>query len=281
MLHRSLSYRSWLSMACMSLLASACGALGTPVPPTATETPIPTDTPIPSDTPTEAPTETATATATATRVPPTETPTRTPTPGPGDIVYQTNFEHLRDWFDFGFFFETGGEFTDYEFEEQDNGLYIEIAKADAVAYAIYEGKGTYADIQIDMDALKTTGPNRNNISLLCRVNEEGWYEFSIHSGGLWQIYRFTYEDAYTSIGSGGSTAISANAASNHLAVTCIGSELKFYVNDIEIGSAKDELFTKGTFGLSLNTFDLPGVGVRFTNYTVRLPDPENPPGGDD
>jgi hypothetical protein len=54
--------------------------------------------------------------------------------------------------------------------------------------------------------------------------------------------------------------------------------LTFFANDVRVGSTRDSEFTRGSLGVSVSTFDLPGAAVRFERLAVRLPDPDNPPG---
>ncbi len=232
----------------------------TPVPPTVTQTPTPAPTasPVPP-------------TATPTPVPPTKTPrpTATATPGPGDAVYAPVFE--TDWtrWDF-FYFGTDG----FNVESDNEFLNFEIDDKDTWVYAYYTGAFDHADVQIDVDVTVVSGPNKNNLSVVCRYSDLGWYEFNILSGGLWTINKYDESNGYTALDSGGSTAINMNQESNHLTAVCAGDTLTFYINDVEVGSAQDAAFMDGSFGLSASTFSLGELNVRFKDLTVRLVDPE-------
>jgi len=63
------------------------------------------------------------------------------------------------------------------------------------------------DVKIETSA-ENLGRNNNNVSLICRYSEDGWYEFNIANNGLYWIYRYiTANREYRLLASGGSTAI--------------------------------------------------------------------------
>jgi hypothetical protein len=230
------------------------------LPPTATTTATPS--PIPP-----------TATNTPTPVPPTPTrtpaPTATATPGPGDIVYQP--AQAADWARWGVLYFGTDNFT---VDTAGSEVNFQIDGTQTWVYHVYERSFDYADVQIDADVLILAGPNRNNLSLVCRYSERGWYEFNILSGGLWSIYKYDDVNSYRELNSGGSTAIKMGQSMNHLTAVCAGDSLTFYVNDVEVGSAHDETFSDGAFGMSASTFDIGELEVRFSEFTVRLADPD-------
>jgi hypothetical protein len=264
-----------------ALLLAACGraagAEPSPQPPTALPEAQPTATlPPPSPTATAVP-PTATPTAippTATPIPPTATPqpTATPTPGPGSVILAESFEHLDGWSEFSV--PDSSRFT---FDARNDRLHVEVDGDYLTAYLFYDTDLGYADVQIDADVETIAGPNRNNISLICRSTDKGWYEFSMYSGGLWEIWKYV-DESYISLASGGSTAIHMQKAKNHLTAVCQEEKLTLYVNDVEVGSATDNQFFEGQVGVSVSTFDITGAVVEFDNFTVTLPDPDNPPG---
>jgi hypothetical protein len=115
------------------------------------------------------------------------------------------------------------------------------------------------------------GPNRNNISLVCRASNDGWYEFSMNSGGYWYIWK--YENGnYTKLLDGASTAINLQKAKNQIKATCINRDLTFYVNGIKMGSINDNTFRGGgQVGVSITTFDIAGAGVEFDWLSAIVP----------
>ncbi len=258
----------WLAaLLALALATLACGALSGGGG--ATETPpkprVPTQT-------TKAAAPTAEAEATATKAPrPTPTPqpalpSPTPPPGPGDIVYFTDFDDLDDWTKIFALPET----DNYTAEIQQGKLYIQVDDRSTTIYAFHDLDLGQPDVQIDADVETVAGPNRNNISLVCRVTDDGWYEFSMNSGGFWFIWRFD-EDGFTKLAEGGSTAINLQKSKNHLTAICQGDTLTLYVNDEEVGSTSDGKFTEGQVGVSVTTFNIQGAGVEFDNVIVSIP----------
>ncbi len=198
---------------------------------------------------------------------------------PGDVILETDFASLEGWTPLAFAFDTFKRTEDFTAETGANGLYVEIPQKNTSVYAFHDGYPGQSDVQIDLDVETVAGPNRNNISLVCRSTPRGWYEFAMHSGGLWAVYRYEYGKDYALLDSGASTAIHLQKAKNHLTVTCLGDELSFYVNDVKLTSVKDALFVDGSVGVSVSTFDISGAGVEFESLAVTVPDPANPPGG--
>lgn len=261
----------------LAWLFTACGPAAPAVLPTkvsavlaATDTPAPTATPLPTATATLTPTPVP-PTDTPTPVPPTKTPrpTATPTPGPGDVVYAPIFE--TDWKDWDYFY-FGSE--DFELAPDNERLSFIIDGEDTWVYSVYQGAFDYTDIQIDVDVTVVSGPNRNNLSIVCRQSDLGWYEFNILSGGLWTIYKYDETNGYRELSSGGSTAIKMGQNENHLTATCVGNTLTFFINDVKVGTATDGAFREGTFGMSASTFNIGKLNVRFRDFTVRLANPE-------
>jgi len=286
-----------LVVVCLVLSLAACGQKPPPVsapteaptldPPTATlpptPTPLPTETPTPPPTETPLPTETPKPTLTPTLEPsPTATntpkPTATPTLAPGDVMYAADFKDMGDWMDFGFSFDTGEDTSNYTVESKKDSLYMEVPEEYTSVYAVYAKDMPKADVQLDVDT-DTTGPARNNISLLCRFTDVGWYELSVDSSGMWAIYRYDKKGGYFLLKDGGSTAIHMIQRQNHLTALCQGDTFTLFVNGVKVGTAKDQRFSEGRIGVGVATFQYGGTGITFKNLTARLPDPEHLPGG--
>jgi hypothetical protein len=149
-------------------------------------------------------------------------------------------------------------------------VYIEVNDEYTTAYMVYDAF-LPADVRVDTFAESVVGTSRNNISLICRASNAGWYEFSMTSGGEWII--FLYDDGeYTELKKGASRAINMQKATNELTATCIGTELTFYVNQVEMGSVRDNRFKDaGQVGISVTTFDIPEVGIEFDWFIASVP----------
>jgi len=253
------------------LLAGCAGQAQAPTPtldpPTATV--LPSATPIPA---------TATATNTATPVPPTATkvpptatpkPTNTATPGPGDVVYHTDFNNFTGWRAFPL--QTNGKLLT---EIQGGQLDVKIQSRDTYAYILnISQSNSSSDMAVETLAQRGNGTNRNNVTVVCRASEKGWYEFTITSGGLYNIIRFDADPInWTLLASGGSAAIQMQDKPNKITAICQGDTLTLVVNDQTLATANDSRYLYGTgFGLSVSTFDIGNVTVDFDYVTVSLP----------
>ncbi len=184
---------------------------------------------------------------------------------PGDPYLVTDFDDTEGWYTFSV-----PEDISYTAEEDTSIVYVQVDDTQSTVYMVYD-LVLPVDVQIDAAVETVAGPNRNNISLICRATDDGWYEFSMNSGGYWYIWK--YDDGqYTDLANGASYDINLQKNSNELTATCIGKELTFYVNSVEMGSVLDNRFKDGgQVGVSVSTFDIPGAGVEFDWFVASVP----------
>jgi S1-C subfamily serine protease len=183
----------------------------------------------------------------------------------GDTYLSTEFDDTEGWSVF-----TVPVTDQYEATYQNSRVYLQVNQADTTAYMVYD-EFVPADVRVDTSAETIVGTNRNNISLVCRATDQGWYEFSMNSGGLWYIWKYD-NGKYTELTRGASKAINMQKASNELTATCIGTELTFFVNQTKMGSVRDNRFKDaGQVGISVSTFDIPNVGVEFDWFVASVP----------
>jgi hypothetical protein len=184
---------------------------------------------------------------------------------PGDPYLGTEFDDTEGWYTFSV-----PDDVSFTAEEDTSLVYIQVDDMHSTVYMVYDLE-LPVDVQIDAAVETVAGPNRNNISLVCRATADGWYEFSMNSGGYWYIWK--YDDGeYTELTRGASNAINLQKNNNELTATCIGKELTFYVNSTEMGSVFDNRFKGGgQVGVSVSTFDIPGAGVEFDWLVASVP----------
>lgn len=183
----------------------------------------------------------------------------------GDTFLATEFDDTEGWYVI-----TIPETDKYEATYQNSRVYIQVDQRDTTVYMVYTDF-VPADVRVDTSAETVFGTNRNNISLVCRATDAGWYEFSMNSGGLWFIWKYD-NGQYTELARGASRAINMQKAANELTATCIGTELTFYVNQTKMGSVRDNRFKDpGQVGVSVSTFDIPNVGVEFDWFVASVP----------
>jgi hypothetical protein len=95
------------------------------------------------------------------------------------------------------------------------------------------------------------------------ITSDGFYGIGIYSG-----------EKAVLLGNGelqSSNSINTGLAVNHLRADCAGDKLTFYVNGLEVASARDATLKSGDVGLLAGTFSQPGVDVVFDNFVVLKP----------
>lgn len=184
----------------------------------------------------------------------------------GEFFFSTEFDDSENWYTFAV-----PDSDDYDATVDRSTLFVEVNKTNSTVYALYDMDLVPSNVRVDAAVETVSGPNRNNISLICRATEEGWYEFSMNSGGYWYIWK--YENGnYELLNQGASRVINLQRAKNELTATCIDTDLTFYVNSSEVGSARDNRFKGGgQAGVSVSTFDIPGAGVEFDWFVASVP----------
>jgi hypothetical protein len=231
------------------LLLTACSfggaakATDTPVPPTAEPTAadvleeptwVPTFTPLPTDEPTPEPADQQSE---------------------GDYFTETYGNGLDNW---QIQFVTGND-RDTEIEPSDGELRIK--EPDASTYAYFWNKThNYKDVVIETE-VENIGSNGASFALVCRKSDSGWYEVRISSGGIYGFYRFDQKlkddgkNPFVNLGSGGSNRIKTGTKVNTIKMTCIGTEIRLFVNGEEIRAAKkiinDKVFNEGQVGFGM------------------------------
>jgi hypothetical protein len=219
----------------------------------ATETPVP----IP---PTQEPT------ATDVLEEPTWVPTSTPIPtaeptpelvgqAEGDFFSETFGAGLDNW---EIKFIAGNE-RDTEIEPSEGELRIKEPEKETYLY-FWNKTHNYQDVVIDAEA-ENIGSNGNGFALVCRMTQAGWYEVRISSGGEYAFYRYDQklrddnQNPYVQLGGGGSNRIKTGPKVNQFKMTCIGSEIRLFVNGEEIRAAKkiinDKNFSDGQVGFGM------------------------------
>jgi hypothetical protein len=254
----------------VTMLVTSC-SLGSTAQPTTPPQPSQVDTvaPIPSDTP--LPTDTATPTV----PPPTSTPAPTSTPSG---QYATEFDDPSELYDWKIFRVDSNSqrvvegIPDKVTVEIDQGkLHVEIKKMWIWMYFAFETL-TSSDVKLETE-VTNLGRNTNNISLLCRYSDAGWYEFNIGNDGLYNILRYDAgEQAYYGLASGGTTSINMGKGTNQYTVICEGDQLTLYINGGKpIKSVTDDTFTSGNVGLSASAFDVLPIILDFDWMKVSVP----------
>jgi len=199
--------------------------------------------------PAETPTATITIAPTA-----TVTPSKTPKPPTATPYPEFYTETFRSNFSAWSHVVTLGDSSDFFQSQTDNGLRLQLDDPKLYVYYFYDPY-SYEDVILDL-LYKNLGHNSNNINLLCRSSEDGWYEFTVQNDGLYQIWAFDIvgDQGYVLLASGGSTAILSGYQENEINISCIGNTLTLSINQKQIKTVTDNqfFFTEGQVGFGVN-----------------------------
>ena len=249
----------------------ACSAVtgggDTPPQPEVTDAPVQ-----PVEEPTTAPEPTA--------VPQTEAPTEAPAPTQSQPEPQPE---SRDFFveefdsnfvedDWQSFTLGTGESDNLVVEQQDDYMLFDLGDEDLYVYYMY-APYIYEDVSLTLSA-ENRGRNNNNVSLVCRMDEEGtqWYEFSVESGGVWFLY--AVDGGYNRLDNGGTNALRQGREVNEYRMDCVGDEITMYVNDEKIKTVQDTryLFDEGFVGFNISSLNVLPITVEVNWFEIGLPE---------
>ncbi len=241
-------YKPFIFLIIFVLLVGVACSVGS----TDTETQVPAE-PTVSDPPTAVPEPTAMPEPTE---PPVATDLPEPAPAPEALTYYVEeFDPDGVTSDNWSWFTTNGDEKKFDLNTENGKLIFDINGTYLYTYYVYDPY-VYTDVRLGTK-VENRGKNTNNVSLLCRVSDEGWYEFSIANNGLWEIWAYDgYDEKYTSLASGGSTAINMKKGINEITISCNGTTLSLFINGIEthVMNEKNFVFREGQVGIGVSSF---------------------------
>lgn len=230
MQHKHLLWLALVLLLTMQLACSVGALLPTPTPePTATFTPLPTAT----ATFTPEPTPTATETPT-----PRPTHTSTPTSTPFPVFFRQEMDNpLGILWNFVVYGDSSKNTYSYHngeliFSVQEPGGGIEFM------YTPYR----YTDVRIDASfENKPESRNTINVSMLCRVSNDGFYQVLITNDGryLFAVYERRTMQQSELLFQGASLAINQGKAKNEYGFVCKGNRFTLFVNGKEVKTVTD------------------------------------------
>lgn len=230
--------------------------------------PEPTDTPEPPP-PTETP-EPASPTETAEpELPQSQTYTS------GDLIYFTDFLGDSDWEDGWVHFSIPE--SDYSVYRVNDYMHVEVPDTGVTVYLVYDDlylERDAADVYVETGFDNLSSHNINQVSVLCRASVDGWYEFSLTSGGLWYIWEYDGNAAnYNLLKEGGISSLDYDAF-HTIGAVCLDDSLSFYLDGemIRNASVTDNTFREGQVGVSVFAEDQwPNVIIEFDYFGVEVP----------
>jgi len=258
-------YRMLFAFVALLLFVSlACYGGGTP-PPVATQLPANEEPPAaaPTEQPQEPqPTEEPVIVATEAPVQSTDAPDFFTEEFEGDISNWTYFTSKND---------VSADDSGVEPYTENGFLVLDLSKWLNV-YVMYDPY-TYTNVRIDT-RVENRGTNNNNINLVCRSSDEGWYEVAIANNGLYDLYAYDgVKGAYVRLANGGSNKIKAGKEVNEYTFICNDRNLILEINGFETKKYTDNqfVFREGQIGVGASSFrDIP-VKVEFDWVKISEP----------
>jgi hypothetical protein len=208
----------------------------------------------------------------------TEAPTEPPTPE-AQKFFTDEFDSDTGWS----YFVIDGNSSQIT---KNTGLDMTISTGGGVLTYDLQGEGLwvydlylpveYTDVRLDA-RVNNRGVNNNNVSLICRYTEDGWYEFNIANNGLYWILVASVDDdqkvAYDLIYNGGSNKIKSGKETNEYTAICKGNQLSLFINGEEARTVTDSKYVlpSGLVGTSVSSFDTLPVIVDFEWVKISEP----------
>ena len=162
-----------------------------------------------------------------------------------------------------------GDEADFNIYTEDGKLIFDITGTFVYTYLTYD-EYFYEDVRVVARA-RNRGSNNNNVSLICRESELGWYEFNIANNGLYSIDRYDDPEGYVLLFNGGSTSIRTGKDVNEYTAVCEGTRLTLLINGVEERSVKDTVLQEGRVGVSVSSFENVPVLVEFEWVEISIP----------
>jgi len=146
---------------------------------------------------------------------------------------------------------------------------FEIETPNTYVYNIQDDLWYYEDepVYVEAEISTVSGVYDNNLGVVCRVTEDGWYEFMIRTNGYWDFWRYDEEDGYINLGYGGSWSINMKHKTNVVGMLCDGDEFTLYINGTETKTYIDDTFSEGQTGYSVGTLEYGEVEFEAYSFT--------------
>jgi S1-C subfamily serine protease len=186
----------------------------------------------------------------------------------GDNYFAYYFQDDLEGWDY---FVTNGVSSGVSENILDNSIQVTVNNIYTYAYYIYH-HFTKDDISVKV-LTNNLGENNNNVSLICRYSDNGWYEFNVASNGLYWIYRYNpiLNDPYELLWKGGSTDINLGQKENKYEAVCQANTLTLIINDVEVKTVIDEALGTGKVGFSISSYNTTPIIVEIDEFTASVP----------
>ncbi len=175
--------------------------------------------------------------------------------------------NLPDWS----YFHFGKDNAKYSLTTDNSRLTFDIQDPNTYVYLLYDPY-TYKDVRLDAAVLNQAESNNNAFSLVCRYTKDGWYEFNVSSGGLWNIMRYdASSNKYTQLYNGGAQNLKTGQDRNVFGIECNGNEISTFINNKLMKTVTDKRYAEGQIGISVSSFDATPVKMSFDTLVISQP----------
>jgi len=203
-------------------------------------------------------------------------PTEEPAAPAAEEFFTEEFEgDVSNWTYFNILGSDETNESGLSLETDDGYLVFDIATKNLYTYFMYD-PFEYKDVAIELRS-ENRGTNNNAISLVCRYNDEGWYEINIQNSGLYNILAATYNASgdivYNFLADGGSNKIKVGKDINEYKMICRERTISLYINGFETRIIEDNQYVlrDGQVGFSVSSFSDPTVKVEVDWVKISQP----------
>jgi len=199
----------------------------------------------------------------------TTTPSAEAQPAVAQQFFTEEFDRDPHWN----YFVTSGDASKATVSFNNSLMTFDLEDLNIYAYYLYD-QFEYDDVSLNIRA-ENRGKNNNNVSLICRKSDKGWYEFSTEGGGVWYLYRVTLNDngspTYDAFGDGGAASLRQGLAVNEYGMTCKGNEITLSINGAELTKIMDDTFSSGQVGFNISSLNVTPIIVDVDWFKISLP----------
>jgi hypothetical protein len=178
----------------------------------------------------------------------------------GDLVFADNFENDSQW--------PAAE-TDRSILEVRDGFLRAFTEGDGANPAVIFGSTSFTNAVFEVDTDFVEGAEDNAFSLICRgsaADSQRGYYFTISTDGFYRVAVSDGEQFRYIVEWDRSLAINL-ADENHLTLVCVNDYFAFYVNDTLLTEFYDSLYTEGTVGMMVYSYE-DATEIAFDNLLV-------------
>lgn len=154
---------------------------------------------------------------------------------------------------------------------EDSLMIFEIPESFLYAYYLYQ-EYSYEDVRMEIK-VENRGVNTQQVSLVCRFGDDGWYEWAVQSDGLWYLYFVS--GGFSRLTNGGSNDINQGKDVNVYALECQGDEISFFINGEEQRGSpyidRNNSLREGGVGFSISALRAVPVRIEVDYFTISEP----------